>query len=55
MEIAEKITLITSIFWVIWSMLSLRNAVVEAIPTPGKRVEDCYLSRGLLEETEFKH
>ena len=29
MEIAEKITLSTSIFWVIWSMLSLRNAVVE--------------------------
>ncbi len=29
MEIAEKITLITSILWVIWSMLSLRNAVVE--------------------------
>ena len=29
MEIAEKITLSTSIFWVIWSMLSLRNAVLE--------------------------
>lgn len=29
MEIAEKITLIASILWVIWSMLSLRNAVVE--------------------------
>ncbi len=29
MEIAEKITLSTSILWVIWSMLSLRNAVVE--------------------------
>lgn len=29
MEIAEKITLIASILWVIWSMLSLRNAVLE--------------------------
>jgi len=29
MEIAEKITLIASIFWVIWSMLSLRNAFLE--------------------------
>lgn len=29
MEIAEKITLVTSVLWVIWSMLSLRNAVVE--------------------------
>ncbi|MGK7879644.1 MAG: hypothetical protein AB4060_06035 [Crocosphaera sp.] len=29
MEIAGKITLITSIVWVIWSILSLRNAVVE--------------------------
>ncbi|MEM8719293.1 MAG: hypothetical protein AAGE84_08280 [Cyanobacteria bacterium P01_G01_bin.39] len=29
MEIVEKITLITSVLWVIWSMLSLRNAVVE--------------------------
>lgn len=29
MEIAEKITLTASILWVIWSMLSLRNAVLE--------------------------
>ena len=29
MEIAEKITLTASILWVVWNILSLRNAVLE--------------------------